>query len=98
MTNAEIANLRPHAQSCHTCRYARMHGQSGECILLGRTLCVGDVQFVHMILDERICDFWSRRPNKWTIFSEKNPHWHDVHYTRAQLQRIQKRRGLSFAE
>ena len=100
-TNSEKACLRYQEVCCGTCRYFRVDTRSSadsECILLGRTLGIASKGESHLVLgwaNERYCDFWKRRPRKWQVYAEANPHWNDMYIKRETLIRLRKRRGLT---
>ena len=89
--------IQYHRRSCGTCRYVREHKTgtiSGECLLLGRSLAVGNHPFVRASLRERFCVGWKHRPKTWQIYSEgvnSNPHWHDPYISRETCQRLRKK-------
>lgn len=95
-TNGDRANLRYHKKSCWTCRFIRIRLPSSECLMLGRTMVSANDSTFHIDNNRtRVCDLWSHRPFKWNVYCDKNPHWEDVYYTREQLQRMKRRRGLT---
>lgn len=94
-------NLRFHKESCGNCKYFRIHTQESatvsECLLLGRTMGIAGQYESHHLTGwarERVCDFWTRRPNKWYIYTDKNPHWEDQYLTREFLMNRRKVLGL----
>lgn len=100
-------HLRFHPQSCWMCRYFRIacmappddygaRSVSGsECILLGRTMGIGkSVADLVGWARERVCDCWKRRPARWEVTVDGNPHWTDPYISRDSLVKIRARARL----
>ena len=84
--------LRFHKSSCGNCRYYRIHEDTSECLLLGRTLSMRDGCFYHD--QSRVCDSWKKRPKNWNYAVELNPHWYDQYIPRETLLRLRKSKGI----
>ena len=90
-------HFRFQEQSCANCRFYRTHtttATSSECLLLGRTLSLGELPFILPHDRARVCDGWKQRPRAWLIHSDghdTNPHWYDPYLPRAENQRRRAR-------
>ena len=98
-------NPRYQEKACANCRFYRIHTTGAtvsECLMLGRTIgMVPPDAAYQQLLDAwawgHLCDFWSRRPRNWDIYStgaDSNPHWKDPYYSRERIQRMKKRSGI----
>lgn len=101
MNKSVNAHLRYQEKCCGTCRYYRLHKTSAvtsDCLLLGRMLGINTSASDFFYWDmSRFCDFWAKRPKKWTVYSvgvDKNPHWVDPYLPRETLIQLRKRLRL----
>lgn len=92
-----IVHLRFQDKSCANCRYFRVvhekYIDNSECLLLGRTMGVGDLLQLHDWGMKRVCDGWKKRPKTWNIDVTKNPYFHDPYLTRKYQQQLRRRVG-----
>jgi len=95
-----IVRLRYQDKSCTNCRYFRVFfsedgnsADTSECLLLGRTMGIGEMCYLYGWGRGRICDGWKKRPKTWNIDVSKNPHFHDPYLTRKYQQQLRRRVG-----
>jgi hypothetical protein len=82
--------LRFTKENCQYCRYYRVHENTSECLLIGRTLSI--VKGADAYADTwRVCDGYKLRPKKWNIDVKKNPHFLDPHVPRKTLLNIRNK-------
>ncbi len=101
MSNSSKMHLRGQDKCCSNCRYFRISPPSpasaAECILLGRTLSITSKNESYRNISwgrERLCDGWKKRPQKWIVYANANPHWEDQYYKRETLINLKKRLKL----
>lgn len=92
-------HLRYQTHCCGTCRYYRLYESrswTSECLLLGRTLGISNTpnDFFNWEMN-RVCDFWKKRPKRWSKIAYNNPHWEDKYISRESLARMSKRLNLT---